>query len=41
MFASKNPDFIPTAALREKFLAYIFEYVALRNFPHALHLGEL
>ncbi|MDD5299245.1 MAG: hypothetical protein PHD65_01995 [Gallionella sp.] len=41
MGASKNPHFIPTAALRKKFLAYISIYAALQNFFRALHLGEI
>jgi hypothetical protein len=37
----KNPDFIPTAALRKELFAYIFAYAAQQNSFHALHLGEL
>jgi hypothetical protein len=38
---SKNPHFIPTAALRKNFLLTYHIYAALRNFPRSLHLGEL
>jgi hypothetical protein len=38
---SKNPDFIPTAALREKFLAYISNICGAAKFFRALHLDEL
>jgi len=38
---SKNPDFIPTAALLKKFLAYISTICGAANFFRALHLGEL
>ncbi|MDP2827986.1 MAG: hypothetical protein Q8O37_05205 [Sulfuricellaceae bacterium] len=32
MSISKNPDFIPTAALRKKFLAYIFSICGAAKF---------
>jgi hypothetical protein len=43
---SKNSDFIPTAALRKKFIGYIYTiYGAAKVFAssalRALHLGEL
>ena len=38
---SKNPHFIPTAALRKKFLLTYYTDAELRNFSRALYLGEI
>jgi len=40
MGASKNPHFIPTAALREKFLAYILPICGAAKFFPRLAFGR-